>query len=124
MGPGHSGSFCLGAEVEFLVYTWSDFCLRDRVCCLRVSIRFGWLRGTWWLTGLANDAKVLVSPVAESGWDFPFWTSSSHSFSFISAATAKSLQSCPTLCDPIDSSPPGAPVPGILQARASSLVGL
>ena len=30
---------------------------------------------------------------------------------------AKSLQSCPTLCDPIDSSPPGSPVPGILQAR-------
>ena len=30
------------------------------------------------------------------------------------AAAAKSLQSCPTLCDPIDSSPPGSPVPGIL----------
>ena len=33
------------------------------------------------------------------------------------AAAAKSLQSCPTPCDPIDSSPPGSPVPGILQAR-------
>ena len=33
---------------------------------------------------------------------------------------AKSLQSCPTLCDPIDSSPPGSPVPGILQARTLS----
>ena len=33
------------------------------------------------------------------------------------AAAAKSLQSCSTLCDPIDSSPPGSPVPGILQAR-------
>ena len=33
------------------------------------------------------------------------------------AATAKSLQSCPTLCDPIDGSPPGSPIPGILQAR-------
>ena len=33
------------------------------------------------------------------------------------AAAAKSLQSCPTLCDPIDASPPGSPVPGILQAR-------
>ena len=32
-------------------------------------------------------------------------------------AAAKSLQSCPTLCDPIDSSPPGSPVPGILQAK-------
>ena len=34
------------------------------------------------------------------------------------AAAAESLQSCPTLCDPIDGSPPGFPVPGILQARA------
>ena len=33
------------------------------------------------------------------------------------AAAAKSPQSCPTLCDPIDGSPPGSPVPGILQAR-------
>ena len=33
------------------------------------------------------------------------------------AAAAKSLQSCPTLCDPIDSSPPGSAIPGILQAR-------
>ena len=32
------------------------------------------------------------------------------------AAAAKSLQSCPTLCDPIDCSPPGSPVPGILKA--------
>ena len=32
-------------------------------------------------------------------------------------ATAKSLQSCPTLCDPVDGSPPGSPVPGILQAK-------
>ena len=32
-------------------------------------------------------------------------------------AAAKSLQSCPTLCDPIDCSPPGSPIPGILQAR-------
>ena len=33
------------------------------------------------------------------------------------AAVAKSLQFCPTLCDPIDGSPPGSPVPGILKAR-------
>jgi len=35
----------------------------------------------------------------------------------LAAAAAKSLQSCPTLCDLIDGSPPGSPVPGILQAR-------
>ena len=37
---------------------------------------------------------------------------------------AKSLQSCPTLCDPIDSSPPGSPVPGILQARTLEWVAI
>ena len=37
------------------------------------------------------------------------------------AAAAKSLQSCPTLCDPIDRSPPGSRVPGILQARTENL---
>ena len=40
------------------------------------------------------------------------------------AAAAKSLQSCPTLCDPIDGSPPGSPVPGILQARTLEWVVL
>ena len=35
----------------------------------------------------------------------------------VTAAAAKSLQSCPTMCDPTDGSPPGSPVPGILQAR-------
>ena len=44
---------------------------------------------------------------------------------FAAAATAaKSLQSCPTLCDPIDSSPPGSPVPGILQARTLEWVAI
>ena len=40
------------------------------------------------------------------------------------AAAAKSLQSCPTLCDPIDGSPQGSPVPGILQARALEWVAI
>ena len=40
------------------------------------------------------------------------------------AAAAKSLQSCPTLCNPIDSSPPGSPVPGILQARTLEWVAI
>ena len=39
-------------------------------------------------------------------------------------AAAKSLQSCPTLCDPIDNSPPGSPVPGILQARTLEWVAI
>ena len=40
------------------------------------------------------------------------------------AAAAKSLQSCPTLCDPMDCSPPGSPVPGILQARTLEWVAI
>ena len=40
------------------------------------------------------------------------------------AAAAKSLQSCPTLCDPIDGSPLGSPVPGILQARTLEWVAI
>ena len=40
------------------------------------------------------------------------------------AAAAKSLQSCPTLCDPIDGSPPGFPIPGILQARTVEWVAI
>ena len=40
------------------------------------------------------------------------------------AAAAKSLQSCPTLCDPIDGSPPGSPVSGILQARTLEWVAM
>ena len=39
-------------------------------------------------------------------------------------ATAKLLQSCPTLCDPIDSSPPGSPIPGILQTRTPEWVAI
>ena len=42
----------------------------------------------------------------------------------IAIAIAKSLQSCPTLCNPIDGSPPGSPVPGILQARTLEWVAI
>jgi len=45
-------------------------------------------------------------------------------FSRSAAAAAKSIQLCPTLCDPIDGSPPGSPVPGILQARTLEWVAI
>ena len=51
-----------------------------------------------------------------------------HSFKqnkiFLTAAAAKSLQSCPTLCDPIDGSPPGSHIPGTLQARTLEWVAI
>ena len=57
------------------------------------------------------------------------WIGSSVPFFYIphicvAAAAAKVLQSCPTLCDPIDGSPPGSPIPGILQARTLEWVAI
>ena len=46
------------------------------------------------------------------------------SYNISAAATVKPLQSCPTLCDPIDGSPPGSAVPGILQARVLEWVAI
>ena len=53
-------------------------------------------------------------------WICLFWTLQMNA----AAAAAKSLQSCPTLCDPTDGSPPGSPVPGILQARTLEWVAI
>ena len=47
-----------------------------------------------------------------------------HKYDSAAAAAAKSLQSCLTLCDPIDSSPPGSPIPGILQERTLEWVAI
>ena len=47
-----------------------------------------------------------------------------HPAAAAAAAAAKSLQSCLTLCDPIDGSPPGSPIPGILQARTLEWVAI
>jgi len=52
------------------------------------------------------------------GWSLPLCPAAA------AAAAAKSLQSCPTLCDPTDDSPPGSSVPGILQARTLEWVAI
>ena len=56
----------------------------------------------------------------------PNWQADSLPLSHLgsAAAAAKLLQPCPALCDPIDSSPPGSPVPGILQARTLEWVAI
>ena len=51
------------------------------------------------------------------------WGKGTEVFGFFTAA-AKSLQSCPTLCNPIDGSPPGSPVPEIIQARTLDWVAI
>ena len=61
--------------------------------------------------------KAMVFPVVMYGCES--WTVKK-----AAAAAAKSLQSCPTLCDPIDGSPPGSPIPGILQARTLEWVAI
>ena len=53
-----------------------------------------------------------------------FQTQAPLTFAAAAAAAAKSLQSCPTLCDPMDGSPPGSAVPGILQARTLEWVAI
>ena len=67
-----------------------------------------------------------VKPVGESQeWKSPTHTDTSNSpYLITAAAAAKSLQSCPTLCNPINGSPPGSPVPGILQARTLEWVAI
>ena len=58
-----------------------------------------------------------------AGWFFTVWATwkAQHGHA---AAAAKLHQSCPTLCDPIDGSPPGSPIPGILQARTLEWVAI
>ena len=75
-------------------------------------------RGTW---------RATVHRVAKSRTrlsDFTFTFIFIIGYQIISAAAAKSLPSCPTLCDPIDGSSPGSPVPGILQARTLEWVAI
>ena len=61
---------------------------------------------------------------AKSWTQLRYWTLTYLCYCVKMLAAAKLLQSCPTLCDPIDSSPPGSPVPGILQARTLEWVAI
>ena len=67
--------------------------------------------------------KEMATHSSILAWRIPMdrgaWQATVHA-----AAAAKSLQSCPTLCDPIDGSPPGSSVPGILQARTLERVAI
>ena len=73
------------------------------------------------------DHAVLVCSIQERKGDQTKIVNASYSSAHswhIRAAAAKSLQLCLTLCDPIDGSPPGSPIPGILQARALEWVAI
>ena len=66
------------------------------------------------MTPSLGNYKIGVSPNKRK-WGKLF--KKNNEIKYAAAAAAKSFQSCPILCDPIDGSPPGSPVPGILQAR-------
>ena len=73
--------------------------------------------GSWWRTVKPGVLQSMRMQRVRYNW-------ATEPYVYISAATAKSLQSCPILCDPIDGSPPGSPVPGILQARTLEWVAI
>ena len=72
-----------------------------------------------------NLPAVWETQVRSLGWeDLLEKVRATHSSIPAAAAAAESLQSCPTLCDPIDDSPPGSSVPGILQVRVLEWIAI
>ena len=73
-------------------------------------------------------SKVIKASAKKKGCKKPYKKFTSHSNTVfvitVAAAAAKLLQSCPTLCNPKDGSPPGSPIPGILQARTLEWVAM
>ena len=83
--------------------------------------------GLWRSPGGGHDNLLQYSGLENSMGSQKSWTLlSNFHFYFLlaTAAAAKSLQSCPTLCDPIDGNPPSSPVPGILQAGTLEWVAI
>ena len=91
--------------------------------------RFWFIRSVWVPDSalLINSQVILVHALSSkvweqsspdlTAWGWPLWL-------YFCVAAAKSLQLCPTLCDPIDGSPPGSAIPGILQVRTLERVAI
>ena len=109
------------------------YCVLNSSTSERHTLSLTSLRGTWWSETMVGNLRIKPSVFhlvrclnviwrgtgfhgGSQQWGFTKkWSGWTHYIPH--AAAAKSLQSCSTLCDPIDGSPPGSPVPGILQAR-------
>ena len=89
------------------------------------------LENCFWSFGASyNFALFLKKYINSSPFSCIIYSKRDELMSFLmllgtaAAAAAKSLQSCPTLCDPVGGGPPGSPVPGILQARTLEWVAI
>ena len=98
----------------------SNFLWPPRTAACQTSLSF---TVSWKLLQLVTIKSWCYLTISSSAALF-FFCFQSFPASLLSAAAAKSLQSCLTLCDPIDGSPPGSPVPGILQARTLEWVAI
>ena len=89
-----------------------------------------WGQPLWWRIITPLDGLMKVAEALALSWwvcvcfKAVFLIRQCACVSLAAAAAAKSLQSCPTLCDPTDGSPPGSPVPGILLARTLEWVAI
>ena len=83
---------------------------------LQALLSMGFFRQEYWSELLYSSPGVLPNPGIEPV--------SLMSPVLAAAASAKPLQSCPPLCDPIDGLPPGSPIPGILQAKTLEWVAI
>ena len=92
------------------------FMPKQVMCSVRES---SWTYGVVWAQLRSNNCRLAVLEKISGGCMTWSGVSKMHA-----AAAAKSLQSCATLCDPIDGSPPGSPVPGTLQARTLEWVAI
>ena len=110
MIPG-SGRFA-GERIGYpLQYSWAS--LVARLIKNLPAMQETWVQSLSWEDPLGRER--LPTPVFRPGEFHGLYSS---------AAAAKSLQPCPTLCDPVDGSPPGSSVPGILQARILEWVAI
>ena len=122
----HTCSLSCSSRVQLFATPWTVAC--------QAPLSVGFSRQGYWsglpcssLGHLPNpgiEPKSLMSPALAGGFLTTSTTWEVQFNSATAAAAAKSHQSCPTLCDPIDGSPPGSPIPGILQARTLEWVAI
>ena len=95
-------------------------CMAESLCCSPETITTLLIS----YTPIQNKKFKKKSKKGKEGRGWGFGNDMVYNFRLDAAAAAKLLQSCPTLCNPTDGSPPGSPIPGILQARTLERVAI